>query len=301
MKIITPTKVLDHVKDAYIRYYDSAFWLREEKLLEERRQLLSASGVATQDLLLEAVPSYPSTVSIIDACSPLGIGEDVAAALGKIVFGSSDVHLRHHQAQALATSLGKGKLERNVVVTSGTGSGKTESFLLPVLAQLLQDRLGTPLQSINPWWEPVWSSQKNWAGLRPLNKSGPKPAVRAMLLYPTNALVEDQISRLRRAAVNAQELTGGDPLFYFGRYTGATEGRTWRPPESLLGKDRKIIEGVADYLRGIAREADRLRLKNKDDMDTRMQFSDPSCGEMLTRWDMISAPPDIFITNIISS
>ena len=32
-------------------------------------------------------------------------------------------------------------------------------------------------------------------------------------------------------------------------------------------------------------------------MDVRSQFPDPCCGEMLTRWDMIEAPPDIMITN----
>lgn len=295
MNIKTPEKVLNHLKEAYIKYYDSAFWLRDEKLLKERRNLLSAPGVATQELLLESVPPYPSSEAISDVCSNLGLREGVADALGKIVFGSCDVQLRHHQARALTTSLSQGQVERNIVVTSGTGSGKTESFLLPILARILDERLGTTFEPINQWWEPSWSSQKKWSGLRSLGTGGTKPAMRAMLLYPTNALVEDQISRLRRAAVNAQELTGGNPLFYFGRYTGATEGQTWRPPLSLKKKDCKKIERVADYVRTVGREAARLADKK---MDTRMQFSDPMCGEMLTRWDMIETPPDILITNI---
>lgn len=295
MNIKTPESVLNHLKEAYIRYYDSAFWLRDEKLLEERRKLLSTPGVATQDLLLEAVPPYPSSEAIADVCSSIGLRNEVAGALGNIVFGSSDVKLRYHQARALITSLSKGLGERNVVVTSGTGSGKTESFLLPILARILEERLGTSLEPVNPWWEQSWSSQKKWSGLRKVDTGGIKPAVRAMLLYPTNALVEDQISRLRRAAVNSQELTGGNPLFYFGRYTGATEGQTWRPPATINKGDCKKIERVADYVRTVAREAERLADK---DMDTRMQFSDPMCGEMLTRWDMIETPPDILITNI---
>ena len=45
-----------------------------------------------------------------------------------------------------------------------------------------------------------------------------------MILYPTNALVEDQISRLRRAVMSAQEPAAEAPRFFFGRYTGATIG-----------------------------------------------------------------------------
>ena len=297
MDIKTPEKVLNYLKESYIKYYDSAFWVRDEKLLEERRQLLSSPGVATQDLLLESVPPYPSSEAIADVCSSIGLRAGVAEALGKILFGRSDAKLRSHQAKALVTSLSRDSAERNVVVTSGTGSGKTESFLLPVLARLLEDRLGKEMKPINPWWMSSWSQQKSWMGLRESGAGQDKPAVKAMLLYPTNALVEDQISRLRRAAINAQQLSAdGNPLFYFGRYTGATEGGTWRPPAKLNKEDRKKIERVADYVRAVGSEAGRLAARG--DMDTRIQFSDPTCGEMLTRWDMIDTPPDILITNI---
>ncbi len=295
MSIKTPATVLKYLKEAYIKYYDSAFWLRDEQLLKERRALLAAPGVAAQELLLEVIPPYASTEPLSEVCSGIGLRGEVADALGEIVFGSKNVQLRYHQAKALTTSLSKGIKERNVVVTSGTGSGKTESFLLPILARILQERLGSVLAPINPWWKETWSSQASWSGLRLTGSDSLRPAVRALLLYPTNALVEDQISRLRRAAVKAQEITGGDPLFYFGRYTGATEGQTWRPPSKLNKGDCKKIEKVADYLRSVAFEADKLADR---DMDTRMQFSDTMCGEMLTRWDMIETPPDILITNI---
>jgi DEAD/DEAH box helicase domain-containing protein len=297
MKHPTPAKVLEHLKEAYIKYYDSAFWMRDSKLLDERRSLISMPGVATQDLLLELVPPYPANVDIVKTCAEIGLDQTTANALREIVFGSTTAQLREHQANALATSLSVGSAQKNVVVTSGTGSGKTESFLLPVIARLLNERLGKPQPTLNPWWEKDWSGSKitEWNPVRSDSKDSPEPAIRAMLLYPTNALVEDQISRLRRAAVTAQEKTNGDPLFYFGRYTGATEGRTWIPPHSLKAADRKKIEEVAKELRGISREA--RSLENRDP-DVRMQFPDPRCGEMLTRWDMIQTPPDILITNI---
>jgi DEAD/DEAH box helicase domain-containing protein len=52
-----------------------------------------------------------------------------------------------------------------------------------------------------------------------------------MILYPTNALVEDQISRLRRALIRAS--ARGVRQLYFGRYTGATLGRRRAPDPAL--------------------------------------------------------------------
>jgi ATP-dependent helicase YprA (DUF1998 family) len=56
---------------------------------------------------------------------------------------------------------------------TGTGSGKTECFLLPILGKLATEAHNTG------------------------DKFGNTPAVRAMVLYPMNALVNDQLGRLR--------------------------------------------------------------------------------------------------------
>jgi DEAD/DEAH box helicase domain-containing protein len=290
----TPTDVLSYVQEAYHRYYDSAFWMRDDFLMRERRQLLDEVGLTAQEILLEVVQPYPSIVSIDDACGRVGIPPSISKQLLQVVFGEN-FKLREHQAEALVTSLSKnGAEKRNVVVTSGTGSGKTESFLLPVLARILVERQGgVGTRSINSWWDKDWSAENKWEGLRAHARGGPTPAMRAMLLYPTNALVEDQVSRLRQAAFRAKELYG-DPLFFFGRYTGATPGGTYFPPARLKAFDRKRIQSEASEIRKITREADRLSGREPE---IRGQFSDPNCGEMLTRWDMISSPPDILITN----
>ncbi|PRC59428.1 hypothetical protein C6A85_23475, partial [Mycobacterium sp. ITM-2017-0098] len=67
------------------------------------------------------------------------------------------------------TSIRKFLDGRNLVVSTGTGSGKTESFLMPILNSLLEERANGTLG----------------------------PGVRAMLLYPMNALANDQLKRLR--------------------------------------------------------------------------------------------------------
>lgn len=290
-----PSEVLEYIQGAYHKYYDSAFWMRDEALMRERRALLENTGLTAQEILLEAVLAYPSAVPIDEACREVGLPEEVATHLGQIVFGKG-VDLRKHQAQSLVTSLAPNESPtRNVVVTSGTGSGKTESFLVPVIARLIADRLhGVGSGGPYNWWDQTWSSESHWESLRSGIEGGPHPAVRALLLYPTNALVEDQVSRLRRAAFRAREMHGS-PLFYFGRYTGATPGLTYFPPDELKASDRRRIREVAQDLRKISQEAEELRHRSEK---IRGQFPDPMCGEMLTRWDMIDAPPDIMITNV---
>ena len=114
-------------------------------------------------------------------------------------------------------------------------------------------------------------------------------AIRALVLYPTNALVEDQMTRLRRAIwrINADASRG--PL-WFGRYTGETLGTGALPP----GRERQ--QRVANEIRSLQSDFARLRDANQPE-DVLAQFTDPDQGEMVSRWDMISAPPDILVTN----
>jgi DEAD/DEAH box helicase domain-containing protein len=292
----TPNSIIRYIQEAYHKYYDSAFWMRDKVLMEERRELIDQPGLTAQDIYLEAVLPYPSVEPIKDVCNKLGLPVEVAAQLGHILFGKdADFKLREHQAQALATSLSRSPgAKRNVIVTSGTGSGKTESFLLPIFARLINERLNKTSKSLNQWWHKSWGSETTWVGAR---ASDPDAAVRALILYPTNALVEDQISRIRQAAFRAQELNGS-PLFYFGRYTGGTPGGMYFPKGVLKSNDKNKIKEIAEELREIESEVNKLKAAKNLNSDTRAQFSDPSCGEMLTRWDMIDSPPDILITNV---
>lgn len=301
-----PRTVMNYVRDAYLRYYDTAFWMRDEGIMAERKALLLEPGVMAQELLLEAVPVYPSIVPVDEACERAGLSNWTGSRLGQVVFGREDIKLRKHQAQALEYGIaGDGEGRKNVVVTSGTGSGKTESFLLPLLGNLLEARSSIPRGiRVNEWWSrPVDRTTREWTHLRKGLGDGIKPAVRAMILYPTNALVEDQVSRLRQAAIRGKELIGS-PLFYFGRYTGATMGGTRVPGAPLKAPDRTRINEAGTQLKDIARESIQLRaalekqgLVGNDLVEALAQFSDPTCGEMLTRWDMIASPPDVLITN----
>ena len=133
----TPREVLSYIQEAYHKYYDSAFWIRDEAILRERRALLDQPGLTSQEILLESVNPYASEVSIADACEKAGLSPLVAKKLGYVVFGADEkFKLRRHQAQSLVAAVSTNPNDpKNVVVTSGTGSGKTECFLLPVLAR----------------------------------------------------------------------------------------------------------------------------------------------------------------------
>ena len=81
------------------------------------------------------MPRYDDHASIAELASKIGLNKEQADLLAQSVFGrSADFRLREHQQDSLLISA-SGTDVRNVVVTAGTGSGKTESFLLPVLAQ----------------------------------------------------------------------------------------------------------------------------------------------------------------------
>ena len=285
-----PFSVYRNIQDGFIRYFNTAFWLRDESLIRERDDLLRRPGVVFNDVYLETQSAYEAGRSIADVLSSRGLSNEIADQLGEMLFESDgQFRLYSHQAAALSTSLSpNGSDKRNVVVTSGTGSGKTECFLLPIFARLLQERSrwGTPPE-IDRWWD-ISRDNTPWSHARSQTRSDRPVAVRSIVLYPTNALVEDQISRLRRAM--SASVRDGSPDFFFGRYTGATEGPQDVPRRTSESKVRQ----VASLLREMEIECDSIP---QHETELLSQFSDPRVGEMLTRWDMISAPPDILVTN----
>jgi DEAD/DEAH box helicase domain-containing protein len=177
---------------------------------------------------------------------------------------------------------------RNVIVTSGTGSGKTESFLLPVLSRITQEALSWQDQP-NPymWWR---ETNSDWHPLRRYETR--QPGIRTLILYPTNALVEDQITRLRRAIRKISAELPNKPI-WFGRYTGITLGGGGLPKK--LSQDGVIR--VQSDLKEMDEEISEFRSLNSLSADELDQFSDPGSSEMLVRWDMVKHAPDILVTN----
>jgi DEAD/DEAH box helicase domain-containing protein len=284
-----PVNVYNSLKDAYLRYVDTQYWLSDESMLAERRRLLLQDGQLFTEPLLEPVLPYEAAVELAPIMAELGISPRTAEVVGTALFGAytpagQAIRVRDHQATALRANLQTSSNDgRNIVVTSGTGSGKTESFLLPVLTRLVEENLAIPPSSIHKWWDGS-TRPRDWRNVRSTGRR--TEAIRAMVLYPTNALVEDQISRLRKAIWKIHDL--GGPQLWFGRYTGSTPGSEERTATS--------IGRLAGELRSMVADFDDLQAGGLS-FDVLSQFPHPGRGEMITRWDMIEAPPDILVTN----
>lgn len=288
-----PLTLRDDLASAYIRYVDTAYWLRDKNLMDERRALLEEPGLLASECLLEPVLPYPATDDFLQVATSAGLDERTAAVVGDSLFGSfvqpgDRIKLRKHQAEAVEHHFRSGTdAGRNVVVTSGTGSGKTESFLLPILLRIAEEsRRWEEQRTVEPWWDSHASS--GWSALR---KPETRPAaVRAMILYPTNALVEDQMTRLRRAVRKIGAALSSRPI-WFGRYTGVTLGST----KVQKSGSPRFTEIVHELTKQTA-EFQALVDAGKDENDL-SQFADPTAHELVLRWDMVETPPDVLVTN----
>ena len=207
----------------YHRYLRSLLPLADEQLSQALDRAITSEATLAQGPLLESTPAYVRGRTLGDL-----IDEGVLPP-GFRRLGSSalpiDRQLYAHQEQATR----KAHAGRNLVVSTGTGSGKTESFLIPILASLTAE-----------------------ADVNPLT-----PGVRALLLYPMNALANDQMKRLRQVLASTPDIT-------FGRYIGDT-------PQS-------------------AREAEsKFELLNPG--EPRLP------NELLSREEMQATPPHLLLTN----
>ena len=209
---------------------------------------------------------------------------------------ASPIELYLHQVDMLRISAAEG---RDAVILTGTGSGKTESIYLPVFASLIRESArwpAIPAAPQNDWWNmsPAPGSGRRLhhsrVGQRDHEQGRRLPGLRALVMYPLNALAEDQMTRLRQSldsdAIRGW-LSANRPgnRFWFGRYIGSTpvSGRpTSTEAETTLRNELKRLSDTANAVAGIDAERFFPRLDG---------------GEMWSRWDMQDAPPDILVTN----
>ncbi|MFB2880682.1 DEAD/DEAH box helicase [Floridanema aerugineum] len=286
----------------YQLYIKSAFPLRYRALADERDILLRQPGILSQPPLIEPVPIYPSSgMNLSAAANQLPAEYQDLAQLGQMIF-EPGIQLYQHQWESLREVVVN---HRDIVVTTGTGSGKTECFLLPLLAQLARDSRPQNWPACPPpptnhrWWDtnvnPNGDRVSQWD-----HASRPK-ALRALILYPLNALVEDQLRRLRKALEAASvhqwlNQTRGGNRITFGRYTGQT-------PVSGIQKDDSIRR-LKNELRELEQQQQQINTiiqinpsLLQDMPDLPYYFPRLDGGEMWSRWDMQESPPDILISN----
>ncbi|HKZ79711.1 MAG TPA: DEAD/DEAH box helicase [Pyrinomonadaceae bacterium] len=308
-----PIGAFQQIRENFILYIKTAFGTQFPSVERERERLLRKAGVFCQDPWIEPLPRYRTVTTIA------GIGRDdvpsldedsirdfkTLAACGLV----GNYELFSHQIEMLrcATS------GQHVVVTAGTGSGKTESFLLPLFAYLAKESAnwgapGPQSPHLSDWWyHDRWQQEckDNRRSYRVPQRAHEQreAAVRAMILYPMNALVEDQLTRLRRAldseeARNWFEVSRPGNRIYFGRYNGNTPvpGHEYRadgrPAWDRISKLTQHMKNMESSARAAERHA-----SERGDPDIRFFFPRLDGAEMRSRWDMQDAPPDILITN----
>jgi DEAD/DEAH box helicase domain-containing protein len=337
-----PIGGFQRIRELYITYLETAFRIGNAAVSKERRVLLETPGSLCTIPLVEPVPRYVRSNTNL---SELGTGNSGALAQLETVvrekflrlvasglFDSSNIRLFKHQLEMLERGTVSG---RPGIVTSGTGSGKTESFLLPVLATIMREAVKWEAPAADylkrRWWHDgsgraYESFTSIPRGRRPLKHNpGADPfvphrqgehrpaAVRCLVLYPMNALVEDQLTRLRKALDSASarkvmdEDINGNRIF-FGRYTSATPVTGFNVHPRIAAEDdrdrrtkqlRKLFDHMVEFER-TQREIEKRISEEPPSLrdDDRYVFPAVDGAEMLSRWDMQRQPPDILITNV---
>ena len=281
-------------------YVESAFPLRYSSLSDERDRILCDERVLSRPPLVEPVAVYPSSgLTLPEAAQRLPGGFADLWSVAQRLFAPG-IPLYTHQWESLRAVIEE---ERDLVVTTGTGSGKTECFLLPLLAQLANESrtwapAGVP-DDARYWWRGAAArTVGQWAHMQ-------RPsAMRAIILYPLNALVEDQLRRLRTTLDSPEVQAWLDQhrngnRITFGRYTSMTpipgpRPEPGKPKDARLGRLR---DELLD--RELQSQAIREAIRSGQARDPESQYFFPQIegGEMWSRWDMQDASPDILITN----
>lgn len=180
---LNPINTSNFIFERFSNYAATTLLTNNKEINSQLKGLLRESDKFSKGPIIEATPSYATGKSILDLVNEGVLSESFRT------FNSTSLPLERplyiHQERAIRNICSK---SRNVVVATGTGSGKTESFIIPIVDHLLR--------------------------LKSKNQLG--PGVKALLLYPMNALANDQMKRLRVLLEN-------EPQINFGIYTGETE------------------------------------------------------------------------------
>lgn len=312
----TIAQTVQEIRAALRDYIEATYHVGHPFVIEQRRQLLEAEGVIYREPFIESTPRYRTDrrFAELELRSPQQ-GADQQRPGIQDLFNSLTSESERldpllfdppytHQADSLEFASRDGS---SLAITTGTGSGKTESFLLPMLAKLGVEASEHP-------------------------DSFALPAVRAMILYPMNALVNDQLGRLR-LLLGDPRVTGqfhewaGRPA-RFARYTS----RTLYPGVRTRDRDGRRLRPIDDFYVDIHDRAedpsalwhveacelrDKLAARGKwpakpdirawwGARDSRWLNREgnfqravtlPNDPELLTRHEVLAAPPDVLITN----
>lgn len=281
--LVSAADAIGSITKRHIEFLEASYHISNERLIRERRQLMNDKTVFTEPWI-EGSPKYKSGKGY----EKLNVEESVKSILIELQKKGLIFPPYEHQFKSLESFFLRNK---NLIVSTGTGSGKTEIFLFSFIGML---------------------SREANRGL-----SNKIRAVRTIVLYPINALVSDQLSRMR---ILFGSSTGSQTIsrmygrkVQFGMYTSRT------PYHGVYDetKNEYRIKPVIDYFVSLKKENTGLyeELNRKGRIPTKdlEGFSNgrtkkdryrtqPGDTELYTRQEMIfpneyGGVPDLLITN----
>lgn len=217
---INPLTITDLISRRYMMYLQTTFQINDLELGPLFKETITKNQFI-KGPVIEVTPPFKKGVPLREL-----IDEGTLSPHFRSLTFPVDRDLYLHQERAVRKVV---KDKRNIIVATGTGSGKTEIFIISVLNELFRQKEAGRLG----------------------------PGVRALLLYPMNALVNDQLKRMRELLAKCPDIT-------FGRYTG----ETLEDPKKALEKYLKLHGG-----------------------------QQPIPNERISRKEMWDAPPHILLTN----
>lgn len=277
------------LREALENYIKSQYFGKSPILLSALQGKLDREGVLYQKPYVESSPAYKSAPNGIKHSEKLpGWLKNYFTALSKAKLGVFPAPFCHQISALEAAQAGQ-----DLFVSTGTGSGKTECFMWPLLAKLACEARNQPDS-----WE--------------------MRGVRTIVMYPMNALVSDQVSRLRRLIGDRnhkfvrifRETCGVNSRRpQFGMYTGRTP---YAGKEPKRQEDRALADTYERMLRAESEEQreflnkliDDGKFPAKEDFDSFLEklynskhIPHEEDAELVTRFEMQQFCPDILITN----
>lgn len=230
-----PIDQIDFIKKEFVQYIRSTFLLKNEKYNEDFRSQLIESDLFKGPYLKAQFPFMRGKT--VNEMINLNL---VNPLFKKLKNAMLDIPLYTHQEEAI-NLISKG---HNAIITTGTGSGKTEAFTYPIINELLNK----------------------------ISTHNKVDGIQAIILYPMNALVNDQLERFRKLLKDYPKIT-------FGYFTGDTP--EYYRPDGSYSRNRKDEITREQYIKEIFDEEE---IK-------------PPPNELLTREEIRKNPPNILITN----
>lgn len=269
-------------------YIKSQYFGKSPLLLSALNNHIDDEGLLYQKPFIESSPAYVTVQNGIETASIQPWMKDYFLRLAEAKIGVFPNPFAH-QISALEAAV-RGE---DLFVSTGTGSGKTECFMWPLLA-----KMAVEARDFKGSWE--------------------KRGVRTIVMYPMNALVSDQISRLRKMIGDPdQKFTKifraacGEEVRrpQFGMYTSRTPYAGEKPSKDSDRKLEKILARMSfpqsdsekEFFNRLLKEG---KIPAKADMNQFLQglhesrhIPNDEDAELITRFEMQQFCPDILITN----